>query len=219
MGQPPRSRSAMVLLYAYAAGNPAGLVDPMGLAACCPGDPGCPSNCKVGDSCFTQDTIVPEPPAPPPPEPEPEPAPALIGPPTPNYLRPPSPSAVGKGLADRLAAQASRSILTRIIETAGPIALGLLAGGDSPLPCTDARRRELQDEVIRNCKSDKFHCTGGMLCPELLIRIERAEACMKARRMINRECFGGGDAGHKTAELAAGSARANCYTFFRAKKC
>jgi len=75
MGQPPQTRSAMVLLYAYAAGNPAGLVDPMGLAACCPGDPGCPPDCKVGDTCFTEDTVVPEPPAPPPPEPEPKPTP------------------------------------------------------------------------------------------------------------------------------------------------
>jgi len=40
-----------------------GLVDPMGLAACCPGDPGCPPDCKVGDTCFTEDTVVPEPPA------------------------------------------------------------------------------------------------------------------------------------------------------------
>ena len=59
-------------------------------------------------------------------------------------------------------------------------------------------------------------CTPGEPCGRLLQKIRRNQMCARNRRAINTLCYNGGDVGHRTAELDARRAQANCMAIFRA---
>jgi len=81
---------------------------------------------------------------------------------------------------------------------------------DPPGDCTEQRWRQLQEDVDKRCKKVSFSCKKGESCPETKSKMRRAEKCAKARETINKECFRGGDPGHKRAAKNARRAQKRC---------
>jgi type VI secretion system secreted protein VgrG len=81
--------------------------------------------------------------------------------------------------------------------------------------CTEARHRQLQNNVdnlcknsgVKSCRADK---NPGMKKPEALENAQKFEACAAARDVINKECYGGGDAGHIAQANEARAAAKTC---------
>jgi len=196
--------------YGFLRNAPVNFVDPTGLGACAE-----PSECNPMPAEPCTEAVPPaEPPAPPPPEAEPTPPAPELEPEPKIYF------------AGTLVGTLPRSLLFpqwRAVARGNAIAVAIVAAlsipGSNPQQCTDARKGELQDAGDQYCHGDGFACTGGMPCNVLLVNIELADACARARRMINRECFSGGDRGHRIAQDAAGKAAAKCPAAYRNKKC
>ena len=85
--------------------------------------------------------------------------------------------------------------------------------------CADSVKNTLQKEVKRHCKKPKFSCSDQDRCNVLRRKWQRADRCKRARRDINRECFGGGNEGHIQAENEAKQAWNNCLKVYRDKRC
>jgi putative RNase toxin 16 of polymorphic toxin system len=66
-------------------------------------------------------------------------------------------------------------------------------------------------------RGDWRHCTAGDRCNMLLEKIRRNQLCAQHRFNINRDCYDGGNEGHKIAERDARYAQANCMALYRAK--
>ena|GEM_PF-1457653 len=114
--------------YAYATGSPANGLDPMGLEVCDPACGNCPPvDCRPGDVCFKDDPLK-GPPKDVEPAPRDKPAdqPILHG-------FAPSPSAVGPGLAARLAAEAAIRAPSAVRIGVGAVGAGLLTSADNPV--------------------------------------------------------------------------------------
>jgi hypothetical protein len=79
-----------------------------------------------------------------------------------------------------------------------------------PGNCTKERHDKLQEEVDQRCKTVKFACDSKTDCKTAKSYIRRAEKCAKARDAINKECFDGGNKGHKDAAKAARRAAEKC---------
>ncbi|CAN5331827.1 hypothetical protein BH23BAC1_BH23BAC1_17810 [soil metagenome] len=94
-------------------------------------------------------------------------------------------------------------------------ALGILL--NPPGDCTEERHRELQDEVDRQCKKNKRACDSSQDCATLKSYKRRNEKCARARKKINKECFNGGDPGHRQAEKEAERAAKKCEEIYRNK--
>jgi Novel toxin 16 len=81
--------------------------------------------------------------------------------------------------------------------------------------CSESRHRQLQDKVeslcknagAKSCRADK---NPGMKKPEALENAKKFEACAAARDVINKECYGGGDAGHIQQANEARTAAKTC---------
>ena len=83
--------------------------------------------------------------------------------------------------------------------------------------CTEVRHHKLQDDVNWKCKRLPRACDDSMTCVELRSRWQRNENCARARERINKECYGGGDAGHREAAEAARKAEETCRELYRSK--
>jgi hypothetical protein len=94
-----------------------------------------------------------------------------------------------------------------------------VATGSKTGNCTAERHRELQDEVDRDCKVLPRACDEDQDCQELKRNRFRNERCAASRDKINKECFGGGDRGHRQAAAEARKAAEKCAEFYRRKKC
>jgi hypothetical protein len=68
----------------------------------------------------------------------------------------------------------------------------------APGDCTQARHKELQDDVETACNRGR-KCLQPDSCKVIKNKINLFNECIDAREAINRECFRGGNAGHKKA--------------------
>ncbi|WP_428607630.1 hypothetical protein [Sedimenticola sp.] len=93
------------------------------------------------------------------------------------------------------------------------------AGMQPPGRCSKARYGKLRREVIRHCKGKKSKCTKQQDCDELNENQTRNTNCANARRQLNRACFRGGDAGHRTAAAKARVAANKCKRIAKEKDC
>ncbi len=81
---------------------------------------------------------------------------------------------------------------------------------DPPGDCTPYRHTFLQRKVGQYCKRNRA-CEPGMRgCNNLSQRIKLNVQCVNARRIVNQECFRGGNAGHLKAERDAARAANTC---------
>ncbi len=87
-----------------------------------------------------------------------------------------------------------------------------------PGNCTAAQHRKLQNDVNRYCKTAPASCNREMSCADIDRNWRRAERCANARQRINKKCYAGGDAGHKTAEAMYRRAASLCRKIYK-KKC
>lgn len=86
-----------------------------------------------------------------------------------------------------------------------------------PGNCIQGIHDAMQREVKAWCDHPSGRaCTPGEPCGRLLQKIRRNQMCARNRRLINDLCYNGGDAGHRTAEIDARNAQANCMALFRA---
>ena len=88
-----------------------------------------------------------------------------------------------------------------------PIAAALLP---PPGDCTWAQHRILQNEVDRACDRDT-RCTQNDSCPVLWEKIGFSAECIRARAVINAQCFRGGNPGHVIALANAVAGLARCW--------
>jgi len=95
-----------------------------------------------------------------------------------------------------------------------------LCRGKNTGSCTLARHRELQNLVDAECKNKgKTRCDGTQNCQTLLKNLQINSRCAFARDMINRECFGGGDEGHRIQADARRRAAKKCADLALQKGC
>ena len=88
-----------------------------------------------------------------------------------------------------------------------------------PGRCSWARHAQLQAPVHRMCDVPRA-CSDGMRgCRSTSQYILRNALCAQARRAINRECYGGGNLGHRMAENQARIAAATCRARWNALGC
>lgn len=88
-----------------------------------------------------------------------------------------------------------------------------------PGDCTWARHNALQAPVHRLCDIPRA-CSSEMTgCRSTSKYILRNAQCANARRAINRECYAGGNQGHRIAENQARIAGANCRARWNALRC
>ena len=83
--------------------------------------------------------------------------------------------------------------------------------------CPNWERIRLQQIVNRMCKGPaqrQSACREGMSCSQLSLHAKRAMQCAQARALINRKCFGGGNAGHRQAQAEALANVAGCRKHF-----
>lgn len=81
--------------------------------------------------------------------------------------------------------------------------------------CTEERHDTLQSEVDRQCKDLPRACTPGMTKAELKRNAFRNWRCARVRDLMNKECFDGGDEGHKRAAQLAWQAYDNCWDLYQ----
>jgi hypothetical protein len=81
--------------------------------------------------------------------------------------------------------------------------------------CTQERHDTLQSEVDEQCKRLPRACDPGMGKAELKRNAFRNWRCARARDLLNDECFGGGDEGHKRAAQLAWEAYERCWDLYR----
>ena len=88
-----------------------------------------------------------------------------------------------------------------------------------PGRCTWPRHNALQRQVRATCDRQRA-CHAGMTgCANLSQRVLFNVRCASARNAINVECYGGGDADHRTAERQAGQAANTCRQLWRGRNC
>lgn len=88
-----------------------------------------------------------------------------------------------------------------------------------PGRCSRARHAQLQAPVHRMCDVSRA-CSDSMRgCRSTSQYILRNALCAQARRAINRECYGGGNLGHRMAENQARIAAATCRARWNALGC
>jgi hypothetical protein len=88
---------------------------------------------------------------------------------------------------------------------------------DADQTCTNQVRDDLQAEINRDCKALPRGCADSDDCQTLRRNWFRNERCARSREQLNKECFGGGDPGHREAAEAARRAEENCRELYRRK--
>ena len=83
--------------------------------------------------------------------------------------------------------------------------------------CSKAEQAALQAAVTAACKTGKRACNKSQDCPTLIANRAKNNACKAARQAINRRCYKGGDAGHRTAAQQAGKAAKKCHDIHSAR--
>lgn len=66
-------------------------------------------------------------------------------------------------------------------------------------------------------QSDWRRCTADDRCNMLREKVRRNQLCAQHRQTINKECYDGGNLGHRIAERDARNAQANCMALYRIK--
>jgi hypothetical protein len=111
------------------------------------------------------------------------------------HISDPAGFVLGTGAASApYSAPAARAHGQPPVTSAAAMAAPALPGTVSTCP-PDVTAR-LQAQVQLACKTQKSKCTAENSCPELLMRIAVAKACVSARETIMNQCFAGGDADH-----------------------
>lgn len=86
--------------------------------------------------------------------------------------------------------------------------------------CTAEQHAMLQADVDSACKGPPSACPPSMTdCGAILGNLRRNTACVKARNIINTQCFGGGNQGHQLAVINYGAAAAKCVQRAIANNC
>ena len=99
-------------------------------------------------------------------------------------------------------------------------AVDYAAGSLSPPGnCDWARHNALQAPVHRLCDVSRACADTITGCRSASNHILRNALCANARRAINRECYDGGNLGHRIAENQARIAGASCRARWNALRC
>ena len=89
--------------------------------------------------------------------------------------------------------------------------------------CSSSTISSARGRIERYCKKEPRGCTRLKSDVEISEdffekRIKSGDECVKARDGENKDCWGGGDSGHKTAVKEAEKARKNCYDQWNTRK-
>jgi hypothetical protein len=89
--------------------------------------------------------------------------------------------------------------------------------------CSPSTINDYRGQIQRYCKDEPTSCERAPSTAEVpeafyKIRLENVERCITARDRENRECWNGGDDGHKTALDQAERIRKNCYDDLNTRK-
>lgn len=96
-----------------------------------------------------------------------------------------------------------------------PAAAGLPDGTVSTCPPDVTARLQLQVELMCKPKGVSARCTEADACPSLLEKMALTQSCINARRTINSQCFGGGNAGHQKAIVERQNGFERCKAIYK----
>jgi YD repeat-containing protein len=98
----------------------------------------------------------------------------------------------------------------RTYDKAGLLVSPKACGLKPPGNCEQKEWEDLEKDVTSKCDVVERSCKGDTLKPDLPVFRDRQRACAEAREKLNRQCFFGGNKGHRDGAHEAWEGYAKC---------